>query len=127
LQQQIEVLGKVQLGLPVVHLGPLRSLQDASAPLLRQTPDVAWVKLSIAADLLAAAAPGSRQLRLLGPDGKTTELAGQWTMEGADYSVLLPLARMDTGSYRLLVEGGGQPALAFPFEVIAEEVGAPSK
>lgn len=123
LRQQIDALGQVQLGLPVIHLGPLRSLQDESAPLLRKRPDVGWVRLSISTELLADAPVTSRQLSLVGPTGVSMPLAGgeQWSLDGGDYSLLLPLARLQPGSYRLVVETVGSSTLSLPFEVLAEQ------
>ncbi len=124
LQQQLNALGRVQLGIPVIHLGPLRSLQDEAAPLLRKRHDIAWVRLSISTELLGDMPVASRQLSLVGPAGEATVLAGggTWSLDGPDASVLLPLARLQPGTYRLMVDADGAPARAFPFEVLAEQV-----
>ncbi len=124
LQQQLDALGQVQVGLPVIHLGPLRSLQDEAVPLLRKRHDVAWVQLSIPPGLLGDMPMASRRLSLLGPAGHVMELtgSGSWSVDESDGSVLLPLTRLQPGTYRLLVEADGASALAFPFEVLAEQV-----
>jgi hypothetical protein len=119
LQAQIAGLGQPQLGVPVVHLGPLRSLEQSSAPVLRQQPGVNWVRLSVDAALLDDAAVDSDQLALLGPAGSDPwELSGEhWTVEDGQYSLLLPLARLQPGLWQLQVERQGRSSLSFPFEV----------